>query len=148
MSTAKLLKTLNKVIPSNPTLISNHEIAEKLAKTLVSSGLKPLQATPSLLSNLNSHIIHLVLSNPHVPPPTCLSFFKFLQKNQSLTPQKPDLRAHVTLVWRLYGARKFAEMKNILNCIVADDNLRCPVSIIVSLIEEDGFSEPKFVGKL
>nr|POE50306.1 pentatricopeptide repeat-containing protein [Quercus suber] len=39
-------------------------------------------------------------------------------------------------------------MKNILICIVADDNLQCPVSIIVSLIEEDGFNEPKFVVKL
>ncbi|KAK7837227.1 pentatricopeptide repeat-containing protein [Quercus suber] len=106
------------------------------------------KATTSLLSNLNSHIIHLVLSNPHVPPRSCLSFFKFLQKNQSLTPQKPDLRAHVTLVCRLYGARKFTKMKNILICIVADDNLQCPVSIIVSLIEEDGFNEPKFVVKL
>jgi len=34
-----------------------------------------------------------------------------------------------------------------LNCVVTDDSLRCPVSIIVSLIE-GGCNEPKFVDKL
>ena len=56
-------------------------------------------------------------------------------------------QAHVTLIRRLYNARRFAQIKIVLNGILTNDDLRCPVSEIVSLIEDqpDGV---KFVGTL
>ncbi|TQE06735.1 hypothetical protein C1H46_007684 [Malus baccata] len=141
----KTFKTLKKAFPTDPASISNQETAEKIAKTLIKLGLQPLKSTsPSLLSNLNPHVTNLVLSNPLVPPHSCLTLFNFLQTNPS---HKPNLQAHAILIRRLYNARRFAQMKIVLNGIVTNDNLRFPVSKITSLIEDepDGV---KFVGTL
>ncbi|KAM1249736.1 hypothetical protein ACFX2G_033077 [Malus domestica] len=145
MSSHKAFKTLKKVFPAEPTFISNQETAEKIVKTLIKSGIQPLKSTSSsLLSSLNPHITNLVLSNPLVLPHSCVKLFNFLQKNPS---HKHNLKSHVTLLCRLYQARKFAQMKIVLNVIVTNDNLRCPVSEIASLIEE-GPNGMKFAGTL
>ena len=39
-------------------------------------------------------------------------------------------------------------MKNVVKSIVIDDDLRCPVSKIVALIESNGNGKPKFVEML
>ncbi|KAF3441841.1 hypothetical protein FNV43_RR15756 [Rhamnella rubrinervis] len=103
MASPNVFKTLKKVFLSYSTAATDQEIADKIAKTLITAGLKPLQTTPSLLSNLNSRI-HLVLSNPHLPLHSCLFFFNFLCRNQSLA-QNPDRQAHVTPIYRLFEAR-------------------------------------------
>ncbi|KAK9920944.1 hypothetical protein M0R45_029480 [Rubus argutus] len=140
-------RTLKKLIPSDDTMISNQQVAQKIAKTLIESGLQHLKTSSSLLSNLNPHITHLILSDPVVPPQSCLSLFNFLRRNPSLKSHRPNLQAHLTLFCRLHEARRFAQMNNVVSAIVNNDLLRCPVSGIVSLIE-DGRYEPESVEKL
>ncbi|KAJ0088949.1 hypothetical protein Patl1_32143 [Pistacia atlantica] len=147
MSIQKLLQAFNKTHFTNPTSIAHQAIASNIAKTLIKSGLKPFETTPLLLSNFNSDIANLVLSNSNLPPQSCLRFFKFLRRNPSPVAHKPDLQAHVILICRLYKAQKFAEMKNVLSYIATDVSLRCPVINLVSLIENET-AEAKFVEKL
>ncbi|KAJ6348485.1 hypothetical protein OIU76_004869 [Salix suchowensis] len=151
MATRKLLQTFKKTpITASPASLSNSETAQKISKTLIRAGLKPFETTDSsLLSNLDSHITNLVFSNPNVPLHSCLNFFNFLRKNQSFVSQKPDLQSHLSVVFRLFKARRFAEMKRVLTYVAMDSNLRCPVANLVSLVEESGFNkEPNFVEKL
>ncbi|KAL6133423.1 hypothetical protein ACLB2K_065658 [Fragaria x ananassa] len=132
--------SLKKLIPTETTMKSNQELAQTIAKTLADSGLQHLRtSSPSLLSNLNPHITHLVLSDPILPPQSCLTFFNFLRRNPSLKPLRPNLQAHLTLFCRLHQANRFAQMKNVVNTIVHNDRLQCQVSHIVSLIETGSY---------
>ncbi|KAL1543916.1 pentatricopeptide repeat-containing protein-like isoform X1 [Salvia divinorum] len=116
--------------------ISNEHTANLIAESLIRSTTRSLQIAESLISKVNPCITHHVLSNPRIPSSSCLHFFEFLRTNQSITPQKPDLESHIVIVLRLFGAKKFAEAKNILSAAVADENLRCPFSEVASLVSE------------
>ncbi|KAK9723976.1 hypothetical protein RND81_05G038500 [Saponaria officinalis] len=121
----KLLKVFGNQVPS---LTHNQEIAKQICNSLTSSSsscLKNLQESP-VLSNVNSHIIHIILSDQNVPVSSTLQFFRLLQNNPSFSSQKPDLRSYLTLICRLLKARDFT----------VDQNLRCPVSDMGSILDE------------
>lgn len=136
MSTQKIFKSLRKAFPSDTSSKSNQEIAESISKSLISSTSFNLpQITSPLFTNLNPQITHLVLSNPWLSIQSCLYFFNFLQQNHAVTSQKPDLQAHLTLICRLFKARKFAEARNFLDSAIVDDNVRHPVPVITTMVE-------------
>uniref|UniRef100_A0A2P2NY29 Pentatricopeptide repeat-containing protein n=1 Tax=Rhizophora mucronata TaxID=61149 RepID=A0A2P2NY29_RHIMU len=148
MASAKLLKLFKKAVPANPCSTSNQQdIAGKITKTILKAGLSSLKNAPSFLYNLNSDIIHLVLLSPKLPTQSCLGFINFLRQDHLLVSFKPDLRAYMILISRLFKGRKFAEMKNILSVIAMDDNLQCPIMEMV-LLASSVDNEPKFVEKL
>ncbi|KAL0375059.1 UNVERIFIED_CONTAM: Pentatricopeptide repeat-containing protein [Sesamum radiatum] len=145
MSSRKFYGAVKQLFSSNFASRSNEETANLIAKALIGSTSKSLHISPSLVSNLNSRITHLVLSNPRIPASSCLRFFNFLQSNQSIVPQKPDFEAHITLILRLFGVRRFAEAKRILNAAVGE-NLRRPVSELASVVGGNSV-EPKIKTK-
>ncbi|CAH9144726.1 unnamed protein product [Cuscuta epithymum] len=128
---------------------SDSEIANSIFKTLTRS--RGLDISPSLLiSGINSHVVHTVLSHPHIPHLACFNFFRFLlNNNSSSTFNKPDLHAHVTLALRLFRARMFAEGKEILESVAVDDRLSSrPVSQVADFAREKTGNNPKLVAKL
>ncbi|KAL5776036.1 hypothetical protein ACOSP7_008962 [Xanthoceras sorbifolium] len=126
------------------TEIQHKKTASNLAQFLANSGIEHLKHSPLMLSTLNSHVIQHVFSNPELPLPSCLDLFNFLRENPA---RKPDLVAHMTLIYRLYGAQKFNEVEFVLKCIANDVNLRTSVPNMVSLVK-DGTDDPIFVETL
>lgn len=143
-----LLRIVNNGVsfPSKQNQQQQLELAQKITHSLINSTgpnyFKPLH---SMISCITPHVTHRVLSDPNLPPRSCLAFFNFLGTQHSHTALKPDLKAHVILLSRLFDARKFAAMKSILNSVVASGEIQCPVSGIVSLVDE---CEPHFAEKL
>ncbi|KAJ1401692.1 Tetratricopeptide-like helical domain superfamily [Sesbania bispinosa] len=125
------------------------ELAHKITLNLINSTspnyFQPSMELQSLISCITPHVTHHVLSDPTLPPHSCLAFFHFLRTQHSHIAHKPDLKAHLILLSRLFKARKFASMKSILNGLVTNVEIHCPVSGIVSLVDE---CEPHFVEKL
>ncbi|KAL0347173.1 UNVERIFIED_CONTAM: Pentatricopeptide repeat-containing protein [Sesamum calycinum] len=146
MSSQKFYGAVKQVFSSNFASRSNEETANLISKALIGCTSKSLHISPALVSNLNSRITHLVLSNPRIPASSCLRFFNFLQSNQSIVPQKPDFEAHITLILRLFGVRRFAEAKKILNAAVVGENIRRPVSELASVVGGNSV-EPKIKTK-
>ena len=112
---------------------------------LNTSGVKPLEETKSILSELNNGVTNIVLSNPKIPILRRLEFFNFVGANAA---EKPDLRAHVTLAGALFSARMFNQVNSVLNNVAIDEGLRSPPSEIVELIVEDGKEDPDLAGNL
>ncbi|KAI3942920.1 hypothetical protein MKW92_046066 [Papaver armeniacum] len=137
----KLLKTLRSVLTSDTSIKTNHEIANKISEALKTLGCKSLLQPNNfpLLSNLNTDIIHLLVSNPLLKPTTCLDFFNFLndENKRFLTPPtyEHDLQTYITLSLRLFKDRKFRMAKCFLNHVAIHENLNCPVSVTASLVE-------------
>ncbi|KAK7277798.1 hypothetical protein RJT34_22815 [Clitoria ternatea] len=135
-------KTLLRIINKGLSFPSNQQqpqlqLAHKIAQTLINSRIELQTMIPSI----TSHVTHHVLSHPILPPHSCLSFFHFITTHH----HNPDLKAHVILLYRLFQARKFGSMKTILNRVVTDPRLDCPVRDIGFLVDE---CEPHFVEKL
>ncbi|GAU42870.1 hypothetical protein TSUD_13380 [Trifolium subterraneum] len=143
-----LLRIFNKGV-SFPSK-QQHEIVHKITQNLINSSnhnyFKPNNTElHSMISCITPHVTYCVLSDPILSPHSCLTFFHFLRTQHSNISLKPDLKAHLILISRLFEARKFATMKSILNGVVNDSEIRCPVSGIVDLVDE---FEPHFVEKL
>ncbi|GAU42867.1 hypothetical protein TSUD_13350 [Trifolium subterraneum] len=126
------------------------ELVHKITQNLINSSnlnyFKPNNTElHSIISCITPHVTYCVLSDRILQPHSCLAFFHFLRTQHSNISLKPDLKAHLILISRLFEARKFASMKRILNGLVTDLEIRCPVSGIVDLVDE---FEPHFVEKL
>ncbi|KAK6942798.1 LOW QUALITY PROTEIN: Pentatricopeptide repeat [Dillenia turbinata] len=147
MSTLKVFKTLRRVFSVNPTLAPNQRIAKNICTILKYSDLKSLKSK-NLLSDLNSEVIHLVLSNPYLKIQSCLYFFKFLQRNLTFCSYKPDLQAYVILKVK---SKKVCRSKNYVEFCCCYDNLGFPVSVIADLVDEYDYEKmisPKLLDTL
>ncbi|CAN1231209.1 Pentatricopeptide repeat-containing protein At2g32630 [Linum perenne] len=145
MASQRLLQAYKRVIPVRPCSTSDEEMAKMVAQQLKKSGLRAVKAMPSLNPNLNSEVTCLVLSNPDINPRSCLSFFNFLQSDQSIS-QKPNVEATIILLLRLFKDRKFLDMRNVLTRIVLGD-VRFTVTNLMPLVSAK-FDEPIFAEKL
>ncbi|KAL4295888.1 hypothetical protein GQ457_12G010450 [Hibiscus cannabinus] len=124
---------------------ANSKTAAEIAEILIKSGLKPFRTNPSLISDLNSNTVNLILSNPNLPLHLCNQFFNFLRANLSLPSQKPNLQTHLTFIRRLYKAGNFEEIKQVLEFIMFDDSLRYSIEDMFSIAgfecDESNFPE-------
>ncbi|TKY53653.1 Pentatricopeptide repeat-containing protein [Spatholobus suberectus] len=145
-----LLRILNKFTSFPPTpqhLQQAHKITHNLLGSTHSTELHS-----AMISCVAPHVTYRVLSDPTLPPRSCLAFFHSLRAQNK---PRPDLKAHFILLYRLFAAQKFATMRTILSSLVTDAEIRHPVSGVVSLIDEcececesESESESRFVEKL
>ncbi|OMO65909.1 hypothetical protein COLO4_30932 [Corchorus olitorius] len=110
MSTIRLSEIMKKALVTSEI----RGRAAEITKILTISGRKAFKENPSLLSNLNSELTNLILSNPRLPLHTCTLFYDLLKSNISPTPLKLSLQTHLTFIIRLYKAEKFREIKEVL----------------------------------
>ncbi|GAB4842902.1 hypothetical protein Ancab_012880 [Ancistrocladus abbreviatus] len=157
------LKTAKKAYPSTPSTPNNYESLSTLLKTLITSPSHPIPTTTatsttvatttsnaeavSLLSNLSSKKLHLILSNPTVKTSICLQLFNLICENQSLLSFKPGLHTHLTLICRLIKSRKFTEAENLIKNVAVDQNYRYPFSNFVNWVG-NYCKESKIITKL
>lgn len=132
-----LFSVFNKTVSFPSKQHQPNEIVHKITQILVNySKTSNNPDLHSIISCITPHVTYRVLSEPILQPHSCLAFFHFLKTQHSNISFKPDLKAHLILISRLFEARKFATMKTILNGFVTDSDIPCPVSSIVDLVDE------------
>ncbi|XP_022640469.1 pentatricopeptide repeat-containing protein At2g32630-like [Vigna radiata var. radiata] len=140
---------LSRFLASFPVNTEHLQLAHNITQSLLNSTyFKPHSVIPCIAPQ----ITYYVLSDPSLPPRSCLSFFHFLATQN---PQKPDLKAHLILLYRLFSAKQFASMRTLLNSLVTNVEIKHPVREFVSLVDEcesqfgsESESESYFVEKL
>ncbi|KAK8468114.1 hypothetical protein PHAVU_007G232500 [Phaseolus vulgaris] len=133
-------KTISRFI--TPLSTQHLQLAHNIIQNLLNSThFKPHSAIPCIAPQ----VTYYVLSNPSLPPRSCLSFFHFLTTQN---PQKPDLKAHLILLYRLFSAKKFALMKTLLNSLVTEHPVPGFVDECESQFVSESENESNFVEKL
>ncbi|KAL2950624.1 hypothetical protein AAZX31_19G000100 [Glycine max] len=133
-----LSRILSKFTSFPPPTPQHLQLAHTITLTLLNNPYSKLH--PSLIPCISPHVTYRVLSDPTLPPLSCLTFFNFLPS--------PDLNARLILLYRLFAARRFAAMRTLLDSLVTTEiETKRPVSDVVSLVDECDF-EPHFVETL
>ncbi|KAL1209525.1 Pentatricopeptide repeat-containing protein [Cardamine amara subsp. amara] len=115
---------------------------------LCSSSINQTHDSPKTqLSDLNLSTFRRILSDPDIKSCKCISLFTFILESPSLFSFKPDLRAHLSLTYRVLSERKFSVAQELLKPVAIDDIIRYPFGTIVSSFVDECGCEAKVVAR-
>ncbi|XP_010510703.1 PREDICTED: pentatricopeptide repeat-containing protein At2g28050 [Camelina sativa] len=141
MTLQSFLKTLKTAKRTYPFSINKLLLDSSSINQTLDSPEKPL-------SDLNLSTFRRILSDPDVKSWKCVSLFNFILESPSLFSFQPDLRAHLSLAFRVLSERRFSDAQKLMKPVAIDDILRYPfITIVSAFVDECGCCETRVVAR-